>query len=98
MQFGLAIAKILPELKATAKGCPRAPAGGVVGLETFLNGRKEEDEQELEQVYVDAKLIFPYEYIRGCKSLCIPPEWKQYVPHSWPDAEIYFPPEYTSSS
>ena len=85
MQFGLAIAKILPELKATSKGCPPAPEDGPRGLETFLQGRTEKDEHDLEGLYIESKLSSAYEYIRGCTSLRIPSEWKPYVPRAWPE-------------
>ena len=88
MQFGLAIAKILPELIATSKGCPRVAAEDVVGLQAFVHGRSETAELELEQLYRDAKLSSPYEYIRGCTKLRMPSEWKQHAPHQWPEPEI----------
>ena len=79
--FGLAVAKILEELKASAKGCPATPGTQVpAALASFL-GIPESAEADL---YEFAKLGAAYEYIRGGKSLRIPQDWRAYLPQTIP--------------
>ena len=84
IQFGLAIAKILPELKASAMGCPRAPDEKIYALDCFAS-RSTEDEAELCELYSNAQLSTVFEYIRGGKGLRVPEPWRPHVPHSWPE-------------
>ena len=79
--FGLAIAKIFEELKASAKGCPATPGTQVPGALTSFLGIPESAEADL---YEFARLGAAYEYIRGGKGLRIPEEWRAYLPHTIP--------------
>ena len=69
--FGLAIANILENLKAEARGCPQPPATVPCALESFLSAV---DAPEHGDLYKTANLGAVYEYLRGGKHLSIPPE------------------------
>ena len=79
VQFGLAVADILPELKATARGCPPAPKEEVRALDMLLSEADREEESN-EDLFEGAYLSDVYEYLRRGKHLNMPPEWKAHLP------------------
>ena len=79
MLFGLAIAKIFEDLKATANGFTDAGESVPSALSSFKSMLDQDEDPEL---FRFANLNSPYEYLRGGTSLSIPAEWRAYVPYS----------------
>ena len=76
MQFGLAIADIFEDLKATASGCPADPKQPISGIQAFLQAQASPDGE----LYKYAGLPSVFSYLRGCKALRIPDSWQPHVP------------------
>ena len=84
MPFAVAVADIFDELKATASGDPAVPEKSS-GLAAFIEAAPKD--AELFDLFVFARLKSVYEYIRGCKTLRLPTDWRPVVPHVWPAHE-----------
>ena len=81
VHFALAIASIFDDLKRTALGCPRVDEAAC-GLQAFRAAAAQD--REAAEYTASANLASVYIYLRGCKSLKIPENWRAYVPHVWP--------------
>ena len=72
-QFAAAIANIYDDLKQSALGCPGLPADLPRAIDTF---RTNPTPPEVAELFEWADLQPVYKYLRGCKKLCIPDEWR----------------------
>ncbi|CAE7259490.1 unnamed protein product [Symbiodinium sp. CCMP2592] len=77
LQFAEAVADILDDLKSTCKGCPRLPGQVPSGLELYAAATTPDD---VRLMYETAQLGDVYDYLRGCKYLHIPAEWRCLFP------------------
>ena len=83
MAFARAVADQLEPMKRSAKGCPQLPE--VLPPALFTITQMEWCEGGCWGL---AKLPEFYSYLRKCKSLRIPSEWKPYFPRELPEAMI----------
>ena len=80
MRFACFLADRCELLKDTAEGCPTFPESIPSALESF-EAMEYGQEAELWS-FVNLEEVF--EYLRGCKRLQVPPEWKRVVPRAFP--------------
>ncbi|CAE7588707.1 unnamed protein product [Symbiodinium sp. CCMP2592] len=77
LQFAEAVAGIFQDLKSTCKGCPSLPNPVPSGLELYASASTPVD---VSLMYKTAQLGDVYDYLRGCKYLHIPLEWRCHFP------------------
>ena len=76
MQFGMAVAKILPRLIESTMGCPGTPENVPPVLTSYLSHPTTSDVKALFQT---AALPDVYAYLRGSKKLQIPDAFRLYM-------------------
>ena len=76
MQFGMAVAKILPRLIESSMGCPGTPQHVPAVLTSYLCHPTPSDVKTL---FETASLPDVYSYLRGSKKLQIPDPFRVYM-------------------
>ena len=76
-QFASAIAEIYDDLKTSSLGCPVLPETLPAGTTMF---EENPTASEVTDLFEWADLGAVYDYLRGCKSLQMPQEWRSLFP------------------
>ena len=81
MTFGLEMVRVCEHLKANRRGCPEAPEGcsGIQVLTDMLDDDKMVDWYD----FGNAELADVLVYLRGSRSLRMPPEWRLILPRDF---------------
>ena len=85
MKFCQHVASLFPELKAGASGQQELPAVLPSALESF-NAMESGEVGNSPPLWSFANLHDVFNYLRGGKSLSVPPEWRGVVPKAFPVA------------
>ena len=82
--FAEYLAKRCHFLKKTAEGRPEAPSVLPAALETFKSMQYGVEPE----LWMHSNLESVFTYLRGAKRLCVPSEWQEVVPKSFPTGNL----------